>query len=218
VESLAHTAKQIEQYRTQLQQYENQLINSRDPKELIWDQAQQTIEQLIEATDTLEYHENQLGSLQDYLDKYQDATHYRDSPCYSPDGCSEAEWKALGEQRAFASTSQKRANDAAIRSLRQQRDNLEADAEQLERLQAEAGDAEGQLAAIGYGNQLASHQSNQLLQMRSMMMAQYTTIATKMQADADREARQQVAEENFGRGNFVKSEEKSWTINAVKKK
>ena len=53
VESVAQTLKQIEQYRTQLQQYENMLQNTAAPTAYIWDQAQSTINGLMNATNTL---------------------------------------------------------------------------------------------------------------------------------------------------------------------
>ena len=62
------------------------------------------------------------------------------------------------------------------------------DTRNLERLQGAAQGAQGQLQAIGYANQLASQQANQLLQIRSLLMAQQTAVGTRMQADADRKA------------------------------
>ena len=63
IESVAQTLKQIEQYQTQLQQYENQLQNTAAPAAYIWDQAQSTINGLMNAVNTLDYYRNQLGSV-----------------------------------------------------------------------------------------------------------------------------------------------------------
>ena len=57
--------------------------------------------------------------------------------------------------------------------------------------------ADGQLAAIGYANQLASNQSNQLLQIRSLLIAQQNAVASQMQAEADREAQYQASRERL---------------------
>lgn len=200
LESVAQTAKQIQEYQTQLQQYENQLQNTMAPAANIWDQAQRTINDLNQATNTLAYYQNQLGSLDAYLGKFQDVAYYRGSPCFSPAGCSDAEWAAMDENRRLASESQKRANDAVFRGLEQQQDNLEADARQLVRLQSAAQDADGQLAAIGYANQLASNQANQLLQIRSLLIAQQNAVGTQMQADADREAQYQASRDKLYEG------------------
>ena len=54
IESVAQTLKQIEQYQTQLQQYENMLQNTMAPAAYIWDQAQSTINGLMNAVNTLD--------------------------------------------------------------------------------------------------------------------------------------------------------------------
>ncbi|AGS40890.1 P-type conjugative transfer protein TrbJ [Cycloclasticus zancles] len=210
LEAVAQTAKQIQQYQTQLQQYENMLQNTMAPASYIWDQAQRTINDLNQATNTIAYYQNQLGSLDAYLGKFQDVAYYRSSPCFSPTGCSDAEWAAMDENRRLASESQKKANDAVFKGLEQQQDNLEADARQLNRLQSGAQSADGQLAAIGYANQLASNQANQLLQIRSLLIAQQNAVATRMQAEADKEAQQQAASEQVRKGSFVASPDRSW--------
>ncbi|MCE0760922.1 P-type conjugative transfer protein TrbJ [Marinobacter sp. G11] len=197
MEAVAQTLKQIQEYQTQLQQYENQLQNTMAPAAHIWDQAQRTINDLNQATNTLAYYQNQLGSLDAYLGKFQDVAYYRGSPCFSPAGCSDAEWAAMDENRRLASESQKRANDAVFRGLEQQQDNLEADARQLVRLQSAAQDADGQLAAIGYANQLASNQANQLLQIRSLLIAQQNAEATRLASELDDSARGEALEKQL---------------------
>lgn len=197
IESVAQTLKQIEQYQTQLQQYENMLQNTMAPAAYIWDQAQSTINGLMNAVDTLSYYEQQLGSLDSYLGKFQDVAYYRGSPCFSAAGCSDAERAAMDENRRLASESQKKANDALFKGLKDQQRNLTADARQLERLQSAAQGANGQMQAIGFANQIAANQANQLLQIRGLLIAQQNAIATRMQAEADREAQQQAARDSI---------------------
>ena len=201
IESVAQTLKQIEQYQTQLQQYENQLQNTLAPAAYIWDQAQTTMDRLIAAQNTLAYYQNQLGSLDSYLGKFQDVAYYRGSPCFNGSGgCTPAEKAAMEENRRLASESQKVANDALFKTLENQEKALRNDARNLERLQGAAQGAQGQLQAIGYANQLASQQANQLLQIRSLLMAQQTAVGAKMQADADRKAIEQAAHEQLYKG------------------
>lgn len=195
MEAVTQTAKQIQQYQSQLQQYENMLQNTMAPASYIWDQAQSTINDLTQATNTLAYYQNQLGSLDEYLGKFQDVAYYRSSPCFSSSGCSEMERTAMIQNRRLASESQKKANDALFNNLALQQDNLQTDARQLQRLQSAAQGADGQMAAIGYANQLASNQANQLLQIRSLLIAQQNAVGARMQADADKEALQQAAHE-----------------------
>ena len=193
IESVAQTLKQIEQYRTQLQQYENMLQNTAAPPAYIWDQAQSTINGLMQATNTLDHYKQQLGSLDNYLGKFQDVNYYRDSPCFSVNGCSAAEWAAMKNGQRLASESQKKANDALFRGLNLQQSHLQSDAAPLPSLQSAAQGAQGQMQAIGYANQLASQQANQLLQIRGLLIAQQNAVATQMQAQADKEAQQAAA-------------------------
>ncbi|WP_254218962.1 hypothetical protein [Burkholderia multivorans] len=93
--NVAAVEKQIEQYQTQLQQYQNMLQNTLAPAAWVWDQAQQTMNKLVNAQDTLSYYKNQAGSLDSYLSRYGDVSYYRSSPCFSGGGCSSSEMQAL---------------------------------------------------------------------------------------------------------------------------
>lgn len=66
------------------------------------------------------------------------------------------------------------------------------------------------MEAIGYANQLASNQTNQLLQIRSLLIAQQNAVATRMQAESDREAQQEAATEQVRRSTFEPSPSRSW--------
>ena len=211
IESVAQTLKQIEQYQTQLQQYENMIQNTVAPAAYIWDQAQSTINGLMNAVDTLNYYKTQLGSVDSYLGKFQDVAYYRSSPCFNgTGGCTPAEQAAMAENRRLASESQKKANDALFKGLDRQQDALKSDARQLERLQSAAQGANGQMQAIGFANQLAAQQANQLLQIRGLMVAQQNAIATRMQVEADREAQQQAAGEALRKGDYRASPARNW--------
>ncbi len=193
MENIAQTSKQIQQYQTQLQQYENMLRNTAAPSANIWDQAQATMNQLRTSIDTLAYYKNTLGSVDTYLGKFKDMNTYQASRCFSYNGCSQAEWEAMQASQRLGSEAQKKANDALFHGLDRQQDGMVADARQLERLQASAQGAQGQVQAIGYANQLASHQANQLLQIRALLIAQQSAVATRNQVLADREAKQMAA-------------------------
>jgi len=211
IENVAQTLKQIEQYRTQLQQYENMIQNTVAPAAYVWDQATSTMSQLRNAIDTLNYYKNQAGSLDGYLSKFQNVSYYRSSPCFQLTGCTKAEWDAMTEgSNRLSSEAQKRANDALFKSLDQQQDTMEADARQLQRLQMLAQGATGQMQAIGYANQLASTQVNQLLQIRGLLLAQQNAVATRNQVLADREAKEAAAAEQLRRGEFRASPARAW--------
>jgi P-type conjugative transfer protein TrbJ len=210
IESVAQTLKQIEQYKTQLQQYENMLQNTLAPAAYIWDQAVTTMNELRAAIDTLNYYKSQLGSIDAYLSKFQDVNYYRNSPCFREGGCTDAQWAALKEQQSLGSQAQKKATDALFRGLDKQQDAIVADALTLQRLQLNAQTANGQMEALGYANQLASHQANQLLQLRALFIAQQNAIATRQQVIADREAREAVAAEQLRKGTFKPSPKREW--------
>ncbi len=210
MESIAQTAKQIEQYekqvqqyRTQLQQYENMLQNTKRPVQEIWDQAQATITNLRSAIDTLAYYKQRLGDLDAYIGKFQDVDYYKNSPCFTSAGCSASTREALlaAQQRA-QTESQKRANDALFKGLDKQQDALTADSRTLERLQSAARGADGQMQALGYANQLASASSNQLLQIRALLIAQQNSVATRQQALNDREAMKAAGDAKAFGGTF----------------
>lgn len=195
IENVAQTLSLIQQYQNQLQQYENMIQNTVGPADNIWDAAQSTMNGLRASIDTLNFYKRNTGSIDDYLSKFQDTAYYRNSPCYSYSGCSPAQWAAMSESQRLGSEAQKRATDALFRGLDKQQDAMQQDAKQLERLQSSAQGASGQMQALGYANQLASHQSNQLLQIRGLLIAQQNVIATRNKVLADRESQQQAATE-----------------------
>jgi P-type conjugative transfer protein TrbJ len=209
-ENVAQTLKQIEQYRTQLQQYENMLQNTMAPTAYVWDQAVVTMNRLRGAIDTLNYYKTQTGSLDAYLGKFQDVAYYRSSPCFNA-GCSKAEWETINRNAVqLGSEAQKRANDALFRGLDRQQDAIEADARQLERLQSGVQGVNGQMQAIGFANQLASQQANQLLQIRALLIAQQNAEATRAQTIADQEARTRAADEEALKGKYIPSPRKEY--------
>ena len=210
MQSVAAVVKQIEQYRTQLMQYENMLQNTAAPSSYIWDQADQTITKLLEAQNTLSYHRNQAGSLENYLSKFQDASHYSTSPCFGSQTCSDQDQRAIVTARAEASTARKLSTDALLMSVDRQQNTLQRDANNLANMQRQAVNAEGQMQAIQSANQLASAQANQLIQIRSLIVAQQSAVATEAQIAGDRESQQQAADQHALSGNNSQSAERSW--------
>jgi P-type conjugative transfer protein TrbJ len=198
-------AQQIQQYQTQLQQYNNMLQNTTNAANFNWDQAKLTVNNIKAAVDTIQFYKNRLGSLQNYLDKFKDLEYYRTSPCFTSGGCTQAQLNALREQVKLASETSKKANDAMFNNLEKQQDAMEDEAQRLETLQTNAQSASGQLEAIQYANQLASHQANQLLQIRGLLVAQQNATAALQQAEIDRKAQQEAASELFRAKTFSSS-------------
>lgn len=212
-QNVAAVEKQIQQYQTQLQQYQNMLQNTLAPAAWVWDQANQTINKLLQAQDTLSYYKNQAGSLDAYLSRYQDVSYYRTSPCFTSSGCSNSQRQALLDAQANGSTAQKSANDAVLKAVDQQQQTLTTDAVHLRSLQSQATSAQGQMEALSAANELASAQTNQLLQIRGMLAAQAAAQATRAENVADKEALQAVAAQQLRDGsNITSSTPKNWTF------
>ena len=204
LESVAQTLLQIQQYTTQLKQYEDQLQNTLAPATYIWDQAKNTINNLQLATDTLNYYKTQLGSLNNYLATFQDVSYYRANSCFQRSGCTAGQRAALDANLVMTSEALKKAHDAMFKGIDQQQTNLKNDAVQLELLQAKAQGATGRMAAIGFANQLASNQANQLLQIRALLIAHHNVLATRAIADADKEAQESAAWKALRNGTLIK--------------
>ena len=93
----------------------------------------------------------------------------------------------------------------------QQQTALVNDASNLQQLQQQATGAQGQLEAIQAANQFASAQNNQLLQIRSILIAQQNAEATRQQAIADREAQQAAAAQQIrDQSNIVQPSPTTW--------
>lgn len=210
MQNVAAVEKQIQQYQTQLQQYQNMLQNTLAPAAWVWDQAQQTMNKLVQAQDTLSYYKNQAGSLDSYLSRYGDVSYYKTSPCFSGGGCSTSEMQVLQTAQSNGSTAQKSANDAVLKAVDLQQQTLTSDAANLRSLQSQATSAQGQMQALQAANQLASAQNNQFLQIRGMLAAQAAAQATRAENVADREALEAAGDQQFRSGSYTKSPTKSW--------
>ncbi|KXB09740.1 conjugal transfer protein TrbJ (plasmid) [Xylella fastidiosa] len=210
VQQVAAVEKQIQQYQTQLQQYQNMLQNTAAPSAYIWDQASQVMNKLMVAQDTLSYYKKKAGSIDSYLSRYQDVNYYRTSPCFTAAGCSSSQLQALQDAQANNSEALKHANDAVLKGIDQQQQTLISDAATLQKLQLQATTAQGQMQALQAANQLASAQTNQLLQIRSMLAAQAAAVATRASNDADKAALMEAADQRFRSGSYTKSPVKNW--------
>lgn len=211
IESAAQTLKQIEEYATQLQQYETQLKNTLGATSFVWDSAVTTISKLNETVDTLDHYKTSLGSIDAYIDKYKDIDYYKVHPCFTGGaGCTASLKAELKQAREFASGSIRKANEAVMRSIDIQQQNLHTEAEKLIQIQTSATSVEGQLQAIQVANQLAASQANQLLQLRSLFIAQNTATTAKYQGEEDLKAQEAAAAESLREGNYSPSPTVVW--------
>ena len=203
-EEIAQTIKQVQQYSTQLsqystqlQQYANMMQNTAAPSSYNWANASQTISGLTNTLNTLSGFQSQFGSLANYVDRYQNQNQYANSACFNSMACTPDALANLNNTLKLGSQAQQKANAAEIQAIDSQQTALQNDAATLQRLQTNAQTASGQMQAIGYANQLASNQANQLLQLRALLIAQQTAEATRNQVIADREAQQAAADQRW---------------------
>lgn len=208
VEAVNQTLKQIEEYALQLQQFEDQIKNSIAPAAYVWDQAQRTMNKIIALQDQLDYYMNQAGDLNTYMRKFGSVSSYRSNPYFK--AATPENKKALLESEELGSEAQKHANDNVVKTLENQQAALKADAASLENIQAKAQTSQGRLEAIQYANQLSSHQANQLLQLRALLMAQIAAENARQQTTAAREARQQAADELCTESRYKESSGRGW--------
>lgn len=209
LEAVNQTIKQLEEYALQLQQYEDQIKNSIAPAAYLWDQAQNTMNRIIGLQNQLDFYVQQYGSTDSYLRKFGSVAQYRGSPAFGP-GSTEEQRRELMAAEEAGSEAQKHANDNVTRSLEQQQKSLRDDAVSLEKLQQQAQSSQGRMEALQAANQLASHQANQLLQLRALLTAEMAAENARAQTVAAREARQQAGNEKALESRYQKSPNKDW--------
>ncbi len=210
LETINQTQQMIQQYSTQLRQYENQLQNTMGPSTYIWSNAQGSINGLLGAINTIEYYRGQLGTLDRYLNNFQDVGHYQSLSSLTSRNCTPAQTAQLTDSERFTSEAQKRSNDASMQGINQQQESLRQDAQTLSQLQANAQTATGQMQAIQYGNQFAGNQASQLMQIRGLLIAEQNAMVTRQQALADQEAKEEASAEQLRKGDFVSSPRQGW--------
>lgn len=193
LQSVAAVQKQIQQYQTQLQQYQNMLTNTLAPEAYIWSQAQSAMNGLQNTTNSLNFLSTSSGGIDNYLNQFKNPNFYRSSPCFSANGCSAAEYASVKANQDAKQATAMATNEAVMRGIQQQQGQLQTEAATLQTMQRNAQGAQGQAQALGYANQFAANQANQLMQIRSLLMNQQAAATALQQAQADQLALQTAA-------------------------
>jgi P-type conjugative transfer protein TrbJ len=196
-QAITQTAQQLQQYQAQLQQLQNQIQNTTNPSSFQWDNANATINNVLASVNTLNSFKTQAGSIATYLAQYSNATQYQTTSCIGTGGCTGAQIQQINASQYTGSDSQKTANDNMMITLNAQQQQLQNDASNVATLQQNAQGSTGQMEAMQAANQLASNQAVQLMQIRSLMIAQQTAEATRAETVVDKEAQQQAASDAF---------------------
>lgn len=140
--------------------------------------------------------------LKAWLEQFRNLDYYRSAPCYGPDvSCPEREWDRILEEswrmHELASHTRKQTLDDLMTALDAGEKDLQEQAENLEALQRQAQNAKGEMQALQAGNQLASAEITQLMQMRAIMYAQYWALAAQAQHEQAVEAQQRAASARY---------------------
>ena len=187
-QNIQQTKQEIEQTTLLYKQYEHMAKNAKMPSEHIWDDINATIDNINNATATLDVYKKQLGNLQAFLNKYKMQNDYEKAIVEDPNYI-----EILEEQNSFREEVKRKTTDDLIKIIDEQKKAINRDAEQIKKLQKAAAQAEGNLEAISYQNQLLAEQAHQLMQLRGAMLAQQAAIAAHLKAQADEKAQKDAA-------------------------
>jgi P-type conjugative transfer protein TrbJ len=190
MEAVESTANQITQIENMVARYENMVKNTLAPATYLWEKATETLSTLQGAYDKVQGYADTLQNLDDYMSKFKDVNYYSNSPCFRKGGCSAEELQAIEDVQLIATQSEKDASDAMMRNVKVQMDLLEKDAEEIQKLQDSAQDADGYMKAMAAANQFSAKLNAQAVLMRSMMATMMYSMATEQQARVQKESLQ----------------------------
>ena len=198
-------SKQIQQYQTQLDQYKDQLLQAKTiaQAQQIWQQANSTINSMQAAANSLKTMKQQLGSMDKILELYKNPAEYSQNNCFSKAGCTATELARISQNRDAVLKLSQMYDQDVIKTVESQIDSLQKDAQELERLQKSAGNAEGQMQALTAANQIAAQTSGQLLQLRQLLTTEVKAQAAFRQAQIDKESKEKAASDKaWGQGKW----------------
>jgi P-type conjugative transfer protein TrbJ len=215
IETIDQGLTQVLQYQNQLLQYEEMVRNGLAPAVYTWDRLVSIHNKLETLASALKNYRHWLKGLEDYLSKFGDLDYYRSAHCYASDlSCPSSEWaRILGNSKdveGLGSEARKKTLDHLMRSLESSEGELDEEAQNLRRLQSQSQGAKGQMQAIQAGNQLASAEVHQLMQMREIMVALYRAVAVLLLVEQTRQAQERAASERYRRPMAKDSPKVHW--------
>jgi P-type conjugative transfer protein TrbJ len=163
------------------------LKDAMNPGDWSWGDVHDAIDQIRNSMDSIKRLSGQTGGFDRLLSQFGSYDDYADGSGYGG-GHSEASSR-LGAGDYYGSRMQKETADDLLRVIREQEERLDQYQSKLERLQNSASSAEGQQEAIQAGNQFASMEIQILSQIHSLLMAQNNMIASVVQTETNRSAR-----------------------------
>lgn len=226
LETVDQTLTQIQQYQTQLLQYENMIRNSAAPAVYAWDLTQSIRNKLQQLANYRAF----LLDLDAYLKKYGDLNYYRASPCYGRTGnnvrCPKEEWDRMMQetfqQHSFAASTQQQNLDYVMQTMEASEQDLFAQSQNLEKIQRQSEKADGQMKVLQAANQFANAEVQQLMEIRAIMVVQYRALAAEAVLKHAEKVRNDAVVEAMMKPGEVKKEpqglkEEVWFMGPIRK-
>lgn len=173
---------------------------------------EENVNGILDVVDLVDSHMGEYGGIGAYLNLFQEVPAYRLTPCFSQSArCTQARILELMRTSEIGIQGIKRANDSVFRGIEAQQRNLRQDAARLRMMQGSVtGRRLGRNAQIQAAAQLASEQANQLLQIRTLLIAQQQLQAAQAQLQQDREARGHALSEYLTSGRITDRGPRPW--------
>lgn len=201
-EAVQHTQQQIQMLQNQLNQYQRMLKDAMNPGDFTWGDIQNTINQLKNTMGTLKNLGSTAGDINGYLDNFGSHDKYSDGSAYGSGSST-----SLYAGDLAGSQLQKESADDLLKLIKEQQEQLDKYAEELEKLKSQSAGAQGQQEAIQAGNQFASLQIQLLSQIHALLLAQDTMMAAQVETENNREAQQRMGTAiKMGETDFTRKE------------
>lgn len=196
VQNVQQVLQSIQAYQTQIQQFQQEILNTLQPNNFLWDDANNIVNGLLNQIDTVSNFAQQFGSIDNYLDRFQDIASYRQAPCLA-NGCNRAQMQNFLQQQRNQknqkSNEVNQTNRAIIKGIETQQQQMQQDAQALRDLQMNAQGTQGQVQVLQAANQLASNQAQQLIQIRGLLVSQQNALAASQLLEQDEKALEEAA-------------------------
>ena len=196
---------QIEQYHNQIQQYQNMLKNTESLTTYQWDNANGVINNLLEATNTIDYYKSEAGSLEAYLDRFQSQEYYQKIPFFHGE-----ELKKISQNKLAASVAQKRANDAMLKGIDRQQQNLKKDLCNFAHITSACPKCCRSKTSPSSSLTTCQQSNPSTAANKRVIHRQQNAEVIRDAANANKEAIQTAADERFRAGSYHKSSGKKW--------
>ena len=224
LENAKQTVQAIRDYRNQLQQYQELVRNTLAVPVEIWDRIHDLQESVKGLMNDLRNYRSFLRDIEAWLNRLGDLEYYRQAKCYGAGTqCVVSDWenalRLAQEEEGISYQMRKRTMDEMVVSLDRNAESMDRSVRELERMQQQSHRSRGNLEALQAGNELASAQVEQMLQMRASMAAYYRIIMIEKQAALAREARDKARSERYWRHVYKPGKyqgQNPWTFTATK--